>query len=176
MKNVLIGVAAVLVMLVVVAFILPSHVTVYRSRKIEAPAAQVHSLVTSVHNWERWSPWHKRDPQMKITYGPITEGQGASWSWESKSEGNGKMTLTLVQPDTVTTELDFFEHGKAMSGFSFKPEGNGTVVTWSMACDMGNNPFMRYMGLCMDSMVGEDYEKGLNNLKALAEKGTASAQ
>jgi len=36
---------------------------------------------------------------------------------------------------------------------------------------MGGSPVNRYFGLLMDRMVGPDFEGGLTNLKALAEKG-----
>ena len=37
--------------------------------------------------------------------------------------------------------------------------------------NMGRNPVYRWMALFMDRMVGPDFEAGLANLKALAEKG-----
>ena len=46
----------------------------------------------------------------------------------------------------------------------------GTQVTWTMNGDMGANPLYRWMGLFMDKMVGPDFDAGLANLKALAEK------
>ena len=48
--------------------------------------------------------------------------------------------------------------------------GDGTHVTWSFDSDMGAGPIGRYFGLLMDRMVGPDFEGGLANLKALAEK------
>ena len=50
------------------------------------------------------------------------------------------------------------------------PDGSGTRVTWTNEGDMGANPVNRYFGLMMDSMVGPDFEAGLKNLKALAER------
>jgi hypothetical protein len=35
---------------------------------------------------------------------------------------------------------------------------------------MGGNPVNRYFGVMMDRLVGPDFEAGLANLKALAEK------
>ncbi len=51
------------------------------------------------------------------------------------------------------------------------PDGSGTRVTWTNEGDMGANPVNRYFGLMMDRMVGPDFEAGLKNLKALAERG-----
>ena len=49
-------------------------------------------------------------------------------------------------------------------------DGKATRVTWTMNGDMGGNPVYRWMGLFMDKMVGPDFDAGLANLKALAEK------
>ena len=54
--------------------------------------------------------------------------------------------------------------------FTFEPDGNQTVVNWSMSGR--NNFFCKAMSLVMnmDKMVGGDFEKGLANLKAVVEK------
>ena len=48
--------------------------------------------------------------------------------------------------------------------------GSSTRVTWTMNGDMGSNPLFRWMALGADRMVGKDFEAGLANLKAVAEK------
>ena len=44
------------------------------------------------------------------------------------------------------------------------------VATWSVDADMGNNPMARLMGKKIGQMIGDDYAKGLANLKAIVEK------
>lgn len=39
-----------------------------------------------------------------------------------------------------------------------------------MAGDMGRNPLMRWFALGADRLMGPDFEAGLTNLKALAER------
>jgi len=56
--------------------------------------------------------------------------------------------------------------------FTFKPEGDQTVVTWGMT---GKTNFMfKAVGLFMNSdrMVGGMFEEGLANLKTIAEAET----
>ena len=50
------------------------------------------------------------------------------------------------------------------------PEGSATKVTWTMDGDMGRNPLFRWLALFGDRTVGPDFEAGLANLKALADK------
>ncbi|MFX7894998.1 SRPBCC family protein, partial [Acinetobacter baumannii] len=71
----------------------------------------------------------------------------------------------------LTYELYFPDFGSTSTGeFRLTPRDGGTKVSWSMDGDMGRNPLNRWMGLFMDRMVGPDFDAGLANLKALAEK------
>lgn len=54
--------------------------------------------------------------------------------------------------------------------FTLKPEGDATTVTWSMKGDAPYFAKVIHVFFDMDSMVGTDFEAGLANLKALAEK------
>jgi hypothetical protein len=54
--------------------------------------------------------------------------------------------------------------------FTFEPQGDGTRVNWAMS---GRNVFMsKVMSVFMnfEKVVGKDFEKGLADLKAAAEK------
>jgi hypothetical protein len=54
--------------------------------------------------------------------------------------------------------------------FTLAPRGEATEVTWSMR---GPSPFVaRLVGVFMnmDRMIGRDFEAGLANLKAIAER------
>jgi hypothetical protein len=54
------------------------------------------------------------------------------------------------------------------AGFTLTPEGdNSTKVTWTM--DGENKGMAKYMGLMIGFFVGGDYEKGLENIKEVAE-------
>jgi hypothetical protein len=50
------------------------------------------------------------------------------------------------------------------------PEGNATRISWTNEGDVGNNPMMRWFVPFMDKMMGPDFDGGLANLKAMAEK------
>lgn len=68
-------------------------------------------------------------------------------------------------------KIDFIKpfEGSNDVEFSFIPEGEGTITTWSMS---GKNNFIgKCISLVMDceTMLGPMFEKGLTNLKAVAE-------
>ena len=94
------------------------------------------------------------------------------WSWKSKSEGSGSMQFVRVEPDKrVEYALAFPEFNIRSTGaFALEPSAGGTRVTWTNAGDVGSNPLKRYLAVSMDHLVGPDFEAGLANLKAAAEK------
>ena len=169
----LLGAVLVLAAVVLIGgMMLSSKFSISRSTVVNAPADKIYPLVASPRQWKAWSAWNQRDPAMKIDYSGPESGPGAVWAWKSGSEGDGKMTFTTAEPGKrVGYELYFPDFGTTSTGeFRFEPEGSATRVTWVMNGDMGKNPVNRWFGLMMDGMVGKDFDSGLKNLKALAEK------
>lgn len=158
--------------IVAVGFFLPSSFRVERAIVVNAPAPKIYDLVAEPRQWTRWSVWTQRDPAMDIAYSGPPFGQGARWSWKSESEGNGAMELVRVEPNRrIEYALSFPDFGMKSSGeFRFEPSGGATRVTWTNAGEVGSNPLKHYVAAAMDRMVGPDFEQGLANLKALAEK------
>jgi uncharacterized protein YndB with AHSA1/START domain len=165
-------IGAIALALVAAGIFMPSKFSVQRSIAINAPPKKIYDLVVEPRQWPRWSAWNQRDPQMKITYKGPPFGMGARWEWASKTEGAGNMELTRVEPDrAVEYSLFMPDFGMRSTGaFRLEPEGAATKVTWIIAGDVGGNPLKHYLVLTMDRMVGPDFEAGLANLKALAEK------
>ena len=158
--------------LVVGGMMLPPTFQVSRSVTVNAPPDKLYALVADPRAWAQWSVWNQRDPAMKIEYSGPQSGVGATWAWQSASEGDGKMSFTVAEPGKrVGFDLYFPDFGTTSKGeLVFTPEGNGTRITWTMNGDMGSNPLYRWIALFGDRMVGPDFEAGLANLKAVAEK------
>jgi hypothetical protein len=87
------------------------------------------------------------------------------------------MTITESRPsELIKIKLEFLKPFAATNSaeFTFKPEGNQTVVTWSME---GRNNFLAKafcLFMNMDKMVGGQFEKGLASMKSVAEAGAKS--
>jgi uncharacterized protein YndB with AHSA1/START domain len=140
---------------------------------MSAPPEAVFAHVNDYHKWDAWSPWAKLDPNAKATFEGPTSGTGATMTWSGNDKvGEGRQTIVESRPDEVIRiKLDFLKPFKATSTaeFTFKPEGDQTVVTWSM---YGKNDFMgKAVSLFMDcdKMVGSEFEKGLASMKAIVE-------
>jgi uncharacterized protein YndB with AHSA1/START domain len=172
LKLLLIALVALGLLVGVGGLLISPKFTVSRTLTINAPPDKIYALIADPRGWKAWSAWNQRDPAMAIEYSGPASGAGAVWAWKSKSQGDGRMNFTTAEaPKRLGYELFFPDFGTTSTGdFRLDANGGATQVTWAMNGDMGTNPVYRWMGLFMDRMVGPDFDAGLANLKALAEK------
>lgn len=178
LKFILIGLAAIVIVFLVVAAMQPVDFRIARSATFSAPVQAVFEQINDLHKMNDWSPWAKMDPQAKNTFDGPPSGVGSSLAWAGNNQvGEGKLTITESQPgELVRMKLEFIKPFAATNSaeFTFTPEGDQTKVIWSMS---GRNRFMaKCMGLIMncDKMIGGQFEQGFANLKAIVEKPAAS--
>lgn len=151
----------------------PSDFRVERSATMRAPAHAVFTQVNDLQNWRAWSPWEKLDPALKRTYEGPQAGTGAIYAWQgNKDVGEGRMTIVESRPaELVRIRLEFFKPFAATNDvhFRFQPQGENTMVTWTMTGQ--NNFFAKVIGLFinMDRMVGGMFERGLAQMKSVVE-------
>lgn len=154
---------------------LPQSAHVERSMTTTASPATVYGLVDGFKRFNEWSPWARLDPATKYTYSGPETGVGARMEWVSANPdvGSGSQEVIDVEPGRrVTNKLDFGMDNPTTATISLVPEGTGTRVTWTLDTDFSGSLLGRYFGLALDRMVGPDYEKGLAQLKAVAESTT----
>lgn len=166
------GLIAVILLILVVGLLLPSKVHVERSIVINAPPSTVFALINDFHKFNLWSPWAKLDPDTQYTFSGPDSGVGAKMAWHSENRdvGSGHHQILISKPDEhIQTALDFGDMGTAFATFDLAATDAGTRVTWGFDRDNGYNMMGRYFGLMMDKMIGPDFERGLANLKTLAE-------
>ncbi|WP_273455962.1 SRPBCC family protein [Nevskia ramosa] len=170
--RVVVFVMVLLVGLVGIGFLLADKVHVERSAKILASPSTLYAVLNSFEKFDQWSPWADLDPHVKVERSGPASGVGARYTWHGNADvGAGSQEIIATTPDSeVKIELDFEGFDQpSTSTLAIKPDGNGSLVTWSMDSELGSNPIHRYFGLMMDKYIGQDYEKGLGRLKALAE-------
>jgi len=151
----------------------PNTLHVDRKQVLAAPPAVVFALVNDFQKWAAWSPWEKLDPSMQKKYEGAPSGVGASYYWLGNDKvGEGRMTiLESVPGERIRIKLEFIKpwEGTNATTFTFAPRGEETEVTWAMD---GPATFMtKLFSLVadMDGMIGKDFEKGLGQMKAVAE-------
>lgn len=175
-KILLYGIVVIVLIVAIFCVIVatrPGHYQVERSATINAPASVVYAQVNDFHKWDAWSPWAKIDPNMKTAYSGASAGTGAEYSWVgNKDVGEGRMTIVDSTPSSaIKIRLEFIKPFAAVNhtDFIFTPQGNSTNVKWTMS---GDNNFVAKaftMFMDMDKMIGNDFEKGLAQMKTVAE-------
>lgn len=167
-KKILIGLVVVIAIFLIVVATRPADFHVERSATLVASAQALFEQVNDHHKFNAWNPFLKADPNVKNTYSGPESGVGAVCSWDGNSEiGAGSATITESRPGELVRErMDWIRPitGTSTVNFTFKPEGDKTVVTWAM---YGKNGFMgKLVSLFMDcdKMVGPQFEQGLADL------------
>ncbi|MBM3521182.1 MAG: SRPBCC family protein [Alphaproteobacteria bacterium] len=157
---------------VIGGYLLPGTSHVERQAAIAAPPEKIFAIIGDLRRSGEWSPWFALDPALEVIYEGTGPGVGQKMSWRSNKPnvGNGSQTVTgYTENQKIDWTLDFGDMGQASAGMALTAEGSGTRVVWSFDKSL-NGMFERWLGLMFDRWIGADYEKGLANLKAVAEK------
>jgi uncharacterized protein YndB with AHSA1/START domain len=172
-KKIVIGLVVIVAVILAIAATKPSSFHVERSTSIAAPPEKVMEYITDFRKWGAWSPWEKLDPALNRTFSGPPSGKGSIYEWSGNSSvGSGRMEITSAEPVRTVIDLQFKTpmETRNVATFALAPGGANTNVVWSMD---GPMPFMsKVMSVfvSMDSLIGKDFETGLANLKAEAEK------
>lgn len=151
----------------------PDTFRVQRAMTINAPADKLVGILTDLRRGAEWSPYEKKDPAMKKTFSGPANGPGAKLAWDGNSDvGAGSLTVADVTPSKVTLNLAMTRPMNANNvvEYTFAPQGNATTMTWAMHGPMPLISKVICMFLNFDRMIGADMERGLKDLKTLAER------
>lgn len=169
MKKALKIFGVVILILLIVPVVLPTHFSMSRSIEINAPVEAVFTKLTDLNEYVKWNPFQEGDPTNKNEVTGL--GGGSFLVWKGEKTGEGKMTIISIEsPQKIGIKLDFLEplSGEATVHWITNKKSDGkTEMIWTFDQDLPY--FSRYFGLCMDSMMGGLFEKGLSNFKTLTE-------
>ncbi|HSV54950.1 MAG TPA: SRPBCC family protein [Burkholderiaceae bacterium] len=173
-KTISLVVVVALAALLLFAATRPDTFQVQRSTRIKAPPEKLFPLINDLHQFNTWNPYNKKDPSMQGTYRGPSSGPGAGFDFQGNKEV-GKGSIQIVEsaaPARIKMKLDMLEpfEGHNMVEFSLAQRGESTEVTWAMH---GPSPYIsKLIGIFfnMDRMIGRDFEAGLADLKARAER------
>src|SRR5262245_31681362 len=99
LKCIGIGLAALVLLFLIVGFCLPRRFRVTRSIAIEAPPEAIYPVVARLRDWPNWTAWtRERFPDMKIEFAGPEEGVGAKQTWDGKSSGKGSIEIKTASP------------------------------------------------------------------------------
>jgi hypothetical protein len=174
MTTVIYIIAGLVLLIIILAVIAPKSYDVSRSITINQPVSKVFDYLRYLKNQDYWSPWQKRDPNMKKEFVGTDGKVGAISKWNGNKEvGMGEQELKrIVENDVIESELRFLKPWKSVSDAYLKVDETGegqTQVKWGFR---GRNKFpvsIMMLFMNMDKAVGKDFEEGLDSLKNLME-------
>ncbi len=167
-KRILIGLAAFIALLLIVALFVPRTFRAGSEIVINRPKQEVFEYIRYVKNQDHFGKWQLMDPDMKKSYEGEDGTVGFVYKWDSKVLDKGSQKITrIVEGKRVETELDFGFGDPAQSYFTTEETGaSKTKVTWGIT---GKSPYpFNLMQLFFN--MDKDFEEGLSNLKKELEK------
>ncbi len=160
------GLLAMIIILLVLAFVLPTKVEVQQSHTFNAPKNMVYNIVSNLETWKEWGDWQQMDETMSIEYGEKTVGKGASYSWTSEKMGDGIMTIVAADPNhALDFEMNFGDRGDGIARWTFEGEENTSSVNWSFETKMGRP--MNLMAFMMKRGLKKNFRKGFKNIEKM---------
>lgn len=160
----------------IASLVLPKDMEISKSIEINAPMDVVWRNVSSWEKIDKWSPWYKEDPDMKVTFEGEPGTLSSKFSWiGNKNVGSGHQLFKSIDADShkIETEVVFKEpwEGKGDANFKLEEVSEGvTKMTWDYKSHVGipGNLFSALFNA--KGMLSEMYDLGLSKLKVIAEK------
>lgn len=157
---------ALVVVLVIVGFLLPTTVVVERTRLIDHSRVVTFDVLNDLRHFTRWAPWLERHPDMKWRLEGSPQGVGATLVWRETPESreNRLWIVDVEAPARVDMKLEL-GGSQFDSWFGLDDAPGGTRVRWGMRIEFGALDLVgRYVGLLLPGLVGRDYRQGLERL------------
>ena len=173
MKKILIALLGVVVLLVLAAALMPKDFKIEREIVINKSQVEVFDYLKMMKNEHEWSPWAKKDPNMKQEIKGRDGTVGGIHAWSGNKEvGVGEAEIMALTPNTrIDLELRFSEPMKATHKAYYLTEEvtlNETKVVWGMT---GRTAFpFNLVCFFMQKKVAHEFEEGLKNLKVVLEE------
>lgn len=170
---VLLGLAALIVLILMAAMFRNPDLHVSRTVTMNCTPERAFEQVNNLRNMIAWNPFLKLDPEAKVSYEVSESGVGAICTWDGNSNvGAGKQTIIAIEPArSVQMSLEFYRPfpGTNAVEFQFAPRGSQTDVTWNMKGKLAFMPRLVGLFCSMEKMCGDNFVKGLNDLKRKVE-------
>ncbi len=170
-KNILLGIAAVVVLALITAFFVDKDYAVERQVTINKSKQEVFDYVKHLKNQDNFSKWANIDPAMKKSYSG-TDGQpGFVSAWESERDdvGKGEQEIKSIEDGKrIDYELRFKEPFASTAPAYITTESideNTTKVAWGFKGHMSYPTNLMLLFMNMEEKIGDDFQEGLEKLK-----------
>lgn len=169
LKFFLLSVAAIIVLALIIAAIMPKAMEADKTILINKPKEAVFNYIKFLDNQRYFGEWYRMDKSLVI-HSKGTDGTpGYEISWTGEKIGKGRQVIKAIKEgEKIDFELYFNESDTpayaTMTTTAVNP--SQTKVRWELD---GKIPYpFNIMTLFFD--MGDDFEKGLQNLKEILEQ------
>jgi hypothetical protein len=174
--GIIIALAGIIVLFLLVGFFLKKDYSVTREVVVNMPKTAVFDYLKLLKNQNKFSVWALMDPNMKTEFTGTdgTEGFISAWESMNKKVGKGEQEiLKIVNGERIDYEIRFIKPFKSTSWaflITSSANVNQTRVHWEFNGKMKYPTNLMLLFMNMEKMVGNDLDKGLQNLKTILEK------
>jgi effector-binding domain-containing protein len=171
-RNIGLSGLAILAILIGFGFMLPAKTKVEQTVTVNAPQQVVFGSLDNLREFNAWSPWLKRAPDMVFAYAGPDSGEGASVTWTSKVLGRGSMTImSETSPSRIDLTTEYPDRWNSKGWFDVAPMGSATKVTWGYESQpYGMALWLRYYGAFVTTpQLRREYAAGLADFKSYIE-------
>ena len=164
-------VVCIIALILIIPLFLPSNFHVERSVIIERSPERVFQTAIDMSQRAKWDPWIEMEPDVKMEVTMKPEIIGSGYYWKGDTIGEGRITIKEFVPnELIKSEIEFIAPRSSKSDviWTFKENKEGTKITWAIEGTL-SYPIEKWMGLFMEQMMAESFEKGLANFKTLVE-------
>lgn len=153
----------------------PKEMIVEKTIVINRSQNDVFNYLQFLKNSDAWSPWAKKDPNMKKTFSGTDGTVGFIMGWSGNNAvGVGEQEIKKIEKGTlIETELRFQKPMQNTNKAFLKIEAKGeqqTQVTWTMTGTTKFPANIIVFLLNARGQLGKDFTQGLENLKSLLEQ------
>jgi hypothetical protein len=173
---ILIAIIGLIALLLLLGAFLKKEYLVSRDIVINKSKGSVFQYIKLLKNQNSYSVWATIDPAMKQEFKGIdgTPGFISAWDSENKNAGKGEQEiLKVVENEKVDYEIRFirpFQSTSYATLSTFNLNEIQSRVQWVFNGKMKYPMNLMLLFMNMEKMIGNDLEKGLQNLKTLLEK------
>ncbi|MCH8557350.1 MAG: SRPBCC family protein [Balneolia bacterium] len=158
----------------ITALFVEKEFQVERTVHIERPVDEVFNYIKYVQNHDNFTKWNTLDPDLNKSYSGIDGTVGFVYAWTGNEDaGSGEQEIVAIEEGRrVDHELRFKEPFEATARAWMVTEAAGedrTELTWAMESSFPYPMNLLLLFIDMNESIGEDYEYGLKNLKAILE-------
>jgi len=174
-KKILIAIVVLIVLLLVTALFVKKDFSTEKEVLINKPKQEVFAYVKHLKNQHDYGVWSKKDPDMKETFTGTDGTEGFVSAWEGNSEvGKGEQKIVkIAEGQRVDFELHFikpFESTSPAYMITEEVSPTQTKVKWGVSGKMIYPLNIMNLFFSSDKLIGNDFQTGLDNMKALLEK------